>query len=461
MHFIGHNSGYIILSVALLVLGACRTTDDTDTIGPDIAVSVKETAAEVSDTSPVEEAETESPNSLNAGTEYDGEIDGYCLDDIYFKYLRDRALKLDAQQPQKKMTLRQRLRWDKQRELNAMHAALTVMNGRTPSLFGGIPVVSSPQIDNWVHYFKTRGRSHFLKWLVRAERYREMVLPILEREGLPAEIFYLAMIESGFSNTAKSRARAIGTWQFMQGTARLYGLRVDRWVDERRDPAKSTLAAARYLRDLYMQFGDWHLAIAAYNAGPGKIRQSIRKAGARDFWAISAGNFLKQETKDYIPKLLASLIVTANPESFGFNIRNLPVESYPSSFIRLTKSYQLEELASRLGTTVNEIKRWNPEILRGITPPVKMQAGFYKLRLPEELAMRFPEAEHLLADTKVSDVIEYVIRKGDTLDRISHKFGVSNRKILAVNPDVNPRRLRPSHIIYVPLNDENEVATAR
>ena len=459
MRIVWHIDGYLFLLSWLVLLSACQTTSSEPTIEKKSSASAfAENGSDPLDSSVLSDSDTTSPIIEN---EYDGDIEGYCLDDIYYTYLRDRALSSNTLQPQPNLSQRNRMKLERKRQLNAMHVALTVMNGRTPSLFGGIPVVSSPQIDKWVHYFKTRGRTDFLKWLVRAQTYRDMVLPILEKEGLPAEIFYLAMIESGFSNTAKSRARAIGTWQFMQGTAKLYGLRVDRWIDERRDPAKSTLAAARYLRDLYVQFGDWHLAIAAYNAGPGKIRHSIRKAGVRDFWVIANGSILKQETKDYIPKLLASLIVTSDPEHFGFNIRNLSAETFPTSFVHLTKSYQLDEIAKRLGTSVADIKKWNPEILRSVTPPVTKVDGFYKLRLPETIAAKFPNAEPFLTATKISDMIEYVIRKGDTIERISHRFGVSNSKILAVNPEVNPRRLRPSHVIYVPLGDENEVATAR
>jgi hypothetical protein len=180
------------------------------------------------------------------------------------------------------------------------------------------PVTLNSRVEFWVNYFTGRGRPHFEKYLERSEFFIPYIRPILKQAGLPEDLVYLAMIESGFNNHAKSHAKAVGPWQFISATGKRYGLMVNWWVDERRDTRKSTLAAIEYLRELYSMFQSWELAAAAYNAGESKIARGIRRYGTRDFWALTRHRFLRQETRDYVPKIIAAAIVSKNRTQFGF-----------------------------------------------------------------------------------------------------------------------------------------------
>lgn len=183
-----------------------------------------------------------------------------------------------------------------------------------------IPVVLNSRVEHWVNYFTGKGRPHFEKYLERSQLFIPYIQPILKSNGMPEDLVYLAMIESGFNNHAKSHAKAVGPWQFISATGKRYGLMVNWWVDERRDTRKSTLAAVGYLKDLYDMFRSWELAASAYNAGEAKIARAIRRYGTKDFWQISKNKFLRAETRDYYPKIIAAAIVSKNAEQFGFNI---------------------------------------------------------------------------------------------------------------------------------------------
>lgn len=180
------------------------------------------------------------------------------------------------------------------------------------------PITINSRVEFWVDYFTNRGRKHFVKYLERSELFVPYIHPILKQNGMPEDLVYLAMIESGFNNHARSTAKAVGPWQFISATGKRYGLMVNWWVDERRDTRKATLAAVEYLRDLYTMFQSWELAAASYNAGEAKIARAIRRYGTKDFWAISRQKFLRQETRDYVPKIIAAALVAKNRTQFGF-----------------------------------------------------------------------------------------------------------------------------------------------
>ncbi len=307
--------------------------------------------------------------------------DGFCQDDIYGSYLVE-SYKSAGKLPVKPSRSKRR-----DRENEAGFAAREVLNGPTRSYFGGIPVVANSHVERWINHFKEEGRPTFMKWLARSQAYRELVVPLLVKEGLPPEFFFLAMIESGFSNTAASSKRATGTWQFMSGTAKLYDLRIDHWVDERRDPVKSTVAAARYLRDLYAMFGDWYLAMAAYNAGPGKVKRAIRSAGTQDFWALVKTPYLRPETKNYVPKMLAALNLSINAKDHGFDVALSASHQMPLSNVVVDRPISLEEISTQLSISLQQLRAWNPELVREITPPRKNQT--YPLRLTANLVDRF------------------------------------------------------------------------
>jgi len=186
-----------------------------------------------------------------------------------------------------------------------------------------IPVAVNSRVEYWINYFCGRGRGFFERYLERSEYFVPYIVPLLKQNGLPEDLVYLAMIESGFNNLARSRAKAVGPWQFISATGKRYGLMVNWWVDERRDTGKATLAAVGYLKDLYMIFQSWELAAAAYNAGEAKIARAVRRFGSKDFWEISRHRFLKPETRDYVPKIIAAAMIAKNRAQFGFPEQNV------------------------------------------------------------------------------------------------------------------------------------------
>ncbi len=377
--------------------------------------------------------------------------EGFCKDDIYTKYLKKKYYSENKRKKYK--SRRSQKRYDRKRELAALNYAVRTLTGPVSPYFGGIPVVAHEKVEYWIRYFKTNGRKTFLKWLVRGESLRKILEPILDQEGMPQELIYLAMVESGFNNRAFSRARATGTWQFMSGTAKRYGLSINYWMDERRDPAKSTLAATRLLKDLYRQFGDWYLAMAAYNAGPGKVRRAIRRVGSRDFWTIAKTGYLRAETKHYVPKMLAALTLAANSEQHGFReVKANPLNEIPSTTVKIEQPVMLKELAQFLDIPLKLIKHWNPELIRGITPPLASLGNKpYYLRIPQSYTGRFNDVLPKLSSVKIEDVLLHKVRSGDTLYGLSRQYKVSVRSILRFNPKLSPRRLRIGKRVAIPV----------
>lgn len=288
-----------------------------------------------------------------------------------------------------------------------------------------IPVVYNDQVKKWMDYFLNRGRGFFERYTERAGRYAPILGAILEEHGLPRDLIFLAMAESGFNTSAKSWAAAVGPWQFMPSTGRTYGLEQDWYKDERRDPIKATVAAARYLTKLYGDFGSWEVAAAAYNAGEGKLSKAIVKYKSEDFWDISKGRYLKAETKDYVPKIMALAIIGKNLKSFGFD----DVEFHePLDFDEVTvkPSTDLIKLSESLGVDFEEIQRLNPEVLRWFTPP---NQDNYKLRIPPNTAERFAQCCSKL-DLVAKDFQEFVIPKKMSLAAIAKKFKIKKNYVL-------------------------------
>jgi membrane-bound lytic murein transglycosylase D len=290
-----------------------------------------------------------------------------------------------------------------------------------------IPVVYNDQVKKWMDYFLNRGRGFFERYTERAGRYAPILGAILEEHGLPRDLIFLAMAESGFNTSAKSWASAVGPWQFMPATGRNYDLEQDWYKDERRDPIKATVAAARYLTKLYGYFGSWEVAAAAYNAGEGKLGKAIKKYKSEDFWDISKGKFLKAETKDYVPKIMALAIIGKNLKSFGFD----DVEFHePLDFDEVTvkASTDLIKLSDSLGVEFDEIQRLNPEVLRWFTPPGENN---YKLRIPPNTAEKFAQCCSKV-DFIATDYQQFVIPKnGMKLSDISKRFKIKKDYVLS------------------------------
>jgi len=313
-----------------------------------------------------------------------------------------------------------------------------------------IPITVNDKVVSWIDYFQGRGKKHFAVYLQRSGKYELLMRKILRENGVPQDLVFLAMIESGFSSRAYSRARAAGYWQFIQGTGKKYGLGISYWVDERRDPEKATAAAARHLKDLYREFGDWYLALAAYNAGEGKIRKGLRQTGARDFWGMIENDrwrYIKRETRDYVPKFLAATIIAKAPERFGFG--NVVYEK-PMSFETATVKSQtdLGVIAKCAGVDTNDIAALNGELFRGITP----DTSNYTIRLPRGTAQKFNVTYAALPASERITVVQHHIRQGESLGSIARKYHTSVRMLMAANGIRNPSKIRAGRTLVIPLS---------
>ena len=317
-----------------------------------------------------------------------------------------------------------------------------------------IPVVYNAQVKKWMDYFLNRGRGYFERYTERAGRYAPILGAILEEHGLPRDLIFLAMAESGFITTAKSWAAAVGPWQFMPYTGKMYGLDQDWYRDERRDPIKATVAAARYLTKLYDDFGQWEVAAAAYNAGEGKLGRAIKKYKSEDFWHLTKGKYLKDETKNYVPKIMALAIIGKNLKSFGFD----DVEFHePLDFdeVSVPPATDLVKLSEAMGVEFEELQRLNPEILRWFTPP---NMADYKLRIPPNTAEKFAQC-CAKSDLLATDFQEYVIPKSMSLSQISKKFRIKKDYVLAgLNNVSENKKFSAGDVIKLPFRVNEEVS---
>jgi membrane-bound lytic murein transglycosylase D len=323
-----------------------------------------------------------------------------------------------------------------------------------------IPLTVNNKVEYFIDYFQTSGRKAFAKWLSRSERYIPMMREILKEKGLPEDLVYLAMIESGFSPRAYSVASAVGPWQFMSGTAKLYSLRIDPWIDERRDPIKSTMAAAMYLKELYSLFNkDWYLAAAGYNAGENKILRAIDMYDSRDFWQLSEGSYLKRETKDYVPKLLAAAIIAKDPARYGFaDVAYLPPIDFDT--VQIPSRTDLELIARLTGVSCANIRELNPELKKGCTPP---DYPNYELKLPKGKKDIFLEeyAKISEGDRYVEKIVytRYRAHRKDTLASIARRFGVKSDEIAQLNNLKRSSRLR-GRVLLLPVSHDTVVASS-
>jgi len=245
------------------------------------------------------------------------------------------------------------------------------------STHSDLPLMMTDQVAGYISYFSNRGRGTFERAFTRSGRYHDMMVSILKQEGVPQDLIYLAQAESGFQPTAVSRAGARGIWQFMGSRGRGYGLQHSLWVDDRQDPEKSTRAAARHLKDLYAQFGDWYLAMAAYNSGPGTVQAAVRRTGYADFWELYRRNVLPKETRNYVPIILAVTIVTKNLSHYGFDDVSMD-EPLVSDKVTINYPIDLRLVADCVDSTPAQLQQLNPSLLRLSTP----KEGVFELHLP-------------------------------------------------------------------------------
>ncbi len=308
-----------------------------------------------------------------------------------------------------------------------------------------IPVVYNSQVKKWIRYFLNKGKPYFIRYSERAGRYAPVMGKILSDAGLPRDLIFLAMAESGFQNKAKSWAKAVGPWQFMPYTGKNFGLKIDWYVDERRDPIKATIAASRYLGNLYERFGSWELAAAAYNAGEGKVGRAVRRYRTENFWKIRKGRYLKSETKNYVPKIMALAIIGKNLQSFGFKDIDF---NEPLDFeeVVVPNNTDLVSLSEALQVSFDEIQRLNPELLRWETPP---NVEEYTLRVPVGKAA-FWDANCKDKDFAANAYQVYKVRGSKaTLKQVARKYKIKKPVVLSwlnSNISVNKRLKRGTEV---------------
>jgi membrane-bound lytic murein transglycosylase D len=251
---------------------------------------------------------------------------------------------------------------------------------QTGSVIFDLPVTYNRRVSYWISYFQANGKTWFRDWLERSSRYMPFIQKDLKNAGLPQDLAFMVMIESGFEPNAISHADAVGPWQFIQPTGERYGLHVKPWLDERRDLRKSTLAAIRYLKDLHQEFGSWYLVAASYNMGESGLRKQIARYGSKDFWTLSRVGALPKETIDYVPKILAAMMIAKAPNLYGFSDL-AKFDTYEYDVVMAPGGTDLKELAEQLGVTEKSLKDMNAELIRGYVPstvdrfPIRVPRG--------------------------------------------------------------------------------------
>jgi membrane-bound lytic murein transglycosylase D len=314
------------------------------------------------------------------------------------------------------------------------------------------------RVQYFLNFFQGPARERFTVWLSRMPRYESLIRQSLAEQGLPGDLIYLALIESGFSNTAVSRARATGMWQFMRGTARMYGLRVDSWVDERRDPYRATWAAVRHLRDLRDRFGSVYLAAAAYNAGGGKVSRGLSRLPEEEddslnsdatFFRLADTRHLRQETRDYVPKLIAAALIAKEPGRYGFPSfgDSIHVEPLTWDSLLVPDATGLDVVARLADTTVTFIRELNPMYLRLATPPGSRSI----IRIPAGSGDKVRAAYAILPPGKRVSFREHFVTRGETLGHIAQRYHMSVSELREANPRISTK-LRIGQRLIIPTS---------
>ena len=310
------------------------------------------------------------------------------------------------------------------------------------------PVVENQKVQYYIDYFTGPGRNAFSRWLERTTRYLPYMQEVFAAQGLPRDLVYLSIVESGLNPRAYSWAHASGPWQFIPGTGKIFGLEADYWWDERRDFEKSTQAAALFLKELHGLFnGNWYLAVAAYNAGPGAVARAVERSGSSDFWMLAHNAFLPEETRNYIPKLLAVLLIAKQPQKYGFT-DTLYLEPIVCDKVTVEGPVDLAVIARLAGSNYSEIKALNPELKRWCTPP---QLESYQLNLPAGTKESFLTAYAELPEAERRNYKVHKVAKKETLKGLARQYHLSIDEILQANSLSSAKSVKVGRNLVIPL----------
>jgi membrane-bound lytic murein transglycosylase D len=336
--------------------------------------------------------------------------------------------------------------------------AITEFN-KADSIIYDIEVEWNDRVENSLIYLQTVARDKFTDYLARSGAYLPIMERIFKEKGLPHDLVYLPLIESGFKATAYSYAKAAGFWQFISSTGRLYGLDHNWYFDERRDFEKSTAAAADHLKDLYDIFGDWNLALAAYNAGSGRVNREIKRSHTNDFWKLN----LAKQTKNYVPLFMAATIIAKQPNKYGFFPDYEPPLEYQK--VKISKCLSFKSISDNTGIPVADLKRLNPELLREVTPPGTNE---YTLRIPMGYKDMFAASYNDMPAEKITTWARHRVKRGETISGIARKYGVSISTIVKANDIGRKKRIYAGQVLTIPLgigryanSDATTVASTR
>ena len=309
-----------------------------------------------------------------------------------------------------------------------------------------IDIPLNDRVLSYVELFTGRLKGYLEEGLGRGARFLPMIQDVFRAEGLPLDLAYVPLIESAFKPNALSRAKAKGIWQFMRGTALENGLQHDWYIDERSDPEKATRAAAKYLKTLYGMFDDWHLALASYNGGPGRVQRAMQRSGRNDFWALAASSrYLPRETRDYVPLILAAVIIARNPTQYGMNIQ--PIEAPAFETVSLSTAVDLRRVAEWADTSVETIQDLNPELRRWTTP---LRSTDYELKVPKGAAETISARLAAMTSEDLAPLTHYTVRKGETLLGVARKLGVTRSDLAEANYLSTKTALRTGQRLIIP-----------
>lgn len=352
-----------------------------------------------------------------------------CWDSVYYQSWENWqndlwSKKFEKRTPRKKRSIRQRFYREEKLadELKQLIAQQQY----------DFPIVIERNTVQWVKFFLNKGKRDFVTWLRRAEDMKDIIKPILKSYGLPEDLIYLSMIESGFQTRALSHASALGPWQFIESTGKLYGLQTDHLYDERLDLVKSTHAACRFFLDLYKEFQNWHLAVSGYNAGQRRITRAIRRGKQRDFFILANKGYLPRETRQYVPKLQAAMILSKNATAFGFD--RMEGVFYPeTTTLVVNRSISLDALAREAGISPLLLKNLNPALKLGLTPLPSEHANF-QLQVPKKYEHKVAKALERVPKGSLSVILDLKPKRSQRLDQIAQRTGLMMQDLLKLNP---------------------------